>query len=225
MLNPIVAVGIDDRTTQLLTSEGYVLESPRTEYSDSLQNHVKNSGALIIGSGSNIGGKFIESLRRSEINTPAIRIINKKRDEHWSLESADFLDCGGDDVILGQPTEPEEVLLSLQRVCKRAQPEPDHLERFEGPKINLEVNLTKGRARVGDIPIDATGYEMEILFLLASTTKEVSRDNFYEKLHGCAPHGNSLEVHICRLRKHLGEAAFLLHTHRGLGYELLGRVH
>lgn len=226
MLNTtIVAVGIDEPTAQHLITTGHALENPGPS-AEALfvRMAAAPADALILGNHTDLNGNFVRLLRAEEIGTPAIRIANGPRNGDWSEACIEFLDAGGDDVLVGPPY-PEEVGASIRAVCRRAHIEPDHIERFELEESILEVNLTKHRIFVNNERVAATAYETMLLFALAASRGPVLRSYLDEHLHWAEIESNSVEVLVCRLRKHLGNAAPLLNTVRGVGYELLGRVH
>lgn len=220
----IVAVGIDEPTAQHLITTGHALENPGPSAEALFGRMVAApADALILGNQTSIDGSFVERIRAHKIDTPAIRIADGPRDEYWSHACAHFLDCGGDDVIVG-PANPEEVACSIRTVCRRMQ--PDHVERFAGEEITIEVNLTKKRITVNGRSLVATPYEMALLFVLASISGAVSRATLCKNVWGWHEFNQEcIDVFVCRLRKHLGHGAPLLGTVRGVGYELLGRVH
>lgn len=220
----LVAVGIDKPTAQHLTTTGYTLENPGTD-ADVLFGRMvaAPADALILGNHTDLDGEFVERIRAHRIDTPAIRIANGPRNKGWSEACVKFLDGGGDDVIVGPP-HPEEVEATVRSVCRRAR--PDYIERFIGEEVILEVNLTKHRININGTSFAATSSEMAVLFILASMSGAVSRTDLCNNVWDWHEFTQaSVDVFICRLRKKLEKAAPLLATHRGVGYELVGRVH
>lgn len=234
MLNTtIVAVGIDDSTAQHLITIGHALENPGPNAEVLFGRMVAApADALILGNHTDLDGNLVERLRAHRIDTPAIRIANGPRDEDWSKACAQFLDCGGDDVIVGPP-HPEEVAASIRAVCRRAHPEPDHIVRFGNSRLSLEVNVTKGCVTLNKKLLPITGAQKRVLFELATALRPMSCGELYEKLHGGKTKSNSIQVLVSRLRKQLGRK--LLPVVRAgavpweadrekRGYMLLGRV-
>lgn len=234
----IVAVGIDDRITQHLTDKGYSVETA-CDIASSLHRRMaeKPAGALILGTAadlddhfarsqqSKLDGCFVRGLRESRIDTPVIKIAKSPRDEFWAQECAYFLNCGGDDVIAGPP-DPQEVEFVIQAIHRRMQHPPDRIERFACTEAVLEINVTKERITINRRRISATPYEAKILVILASSLKVVSRRTFNQQLGWETPtNRTSLDVLIWRIRRLLGNAARLIETRPGVGYELIGRVH
>lgn len=229
MPTTVVAVGIDNRTAQLLTTQGYALENSDFDESSlyrrlsAPKDVAAPADAFILGSRTEMDADYVKYLRKEKVDTPAIRIVGPNTEKPWEgCES--FLNNGGDAFLVDR--HPEETAAVVRAVCRRTQPEPDRIERFESPGACIEVNLTKWRIAVNHKRFITPGLEAKLLFILASASGCVSYDAIQEELHGVEERtNNSIEVFACRLRKKMGKAACLFETRRGIGYELIGRVH
>lgn len=229
----IVAVGIDDRTSQLLTTTGHSVERPSYSERSIFERLVSApADALILGSRTDLDGDFVQSLREERVDTPAIKILpGSRKTWRWAHECARFLDSGGDDVIAA-PAHPEEVAASIRTVCRRSRKEPDRIVQFKSQRISLEVNLTKSHAFINGTRWAATAYEWLLLSALASATSPLTRKDLCERLGWTED--NSFEVRMSRLRKHLGPDILprakvgqpsMFAPAEKRGYQLLGRVH
>lgn len=220
----IVAVGIEDRIAQHLASKGHAIETSASNAAGLLERMRQAPvEALILGSQSGLNGSFVAHMRASRLNVPAIGILDGPRGKKWSHECAHFLDCGGDDVIVGPP-DVSDVALSVRKVC-RSRAQPEQIAQFVCPGTSLVVNLSKRRISLNGKPFSPTGCEAKILFCLATHSKAMSRADIANELHGEEVYLASIDVLICHLRKRLGDAAQLLETVRGVGYQLVGQVH
>jgi DNA-binding response OmpR family regulator len=123
------------------------------------------------------------------------------------------LRLGVDDWIT-KPCHPEEAMARIEAVTRR---------RRRGNR-ELEIRPDRFQAFVGDIALDLTRREFELLHLLAEERGQVlERETIYQRVWGYAmAHGDrSVDVFIRKLRqkleKHSPSWAYI-HTHFGIGY-------
>jgi DNA-binding response OmpR family regulator len=81
------------------------------------------------------------------------------------------------------------------------------------------------QAYVGEVSLDLTAREFQILHLLAQSDRVLRREEIYERVWGYAmAHGDrSVDVFVRKLRQKLGSASpgwSYIHTHFGVGYRL-----
>ena len=109
------------------------------------------------------------------------------------------LELGADD-YLPKPFEPRELLARIKALLRRAQPSPDEdVLRFG----RLEVDPGERQARLDGRPCDLTGYQFDLLLVLARAPGRVlSRDQIMDALKGHALEAfdRSIDVHISRIR-------------------------
>ncbi len=110
------------------------------------------------------------------------------------------LEIGADD-YLSKPFEPRELLARIKALLRRAQPAPAASEvlRFG----QLEVDLGERCARVAGRPCELTGYQFDLLVVLAQRPGRVlSRDQIMDALkgHPTEAFDRSIDVHISRIR-------------------------
>jgi len=110
------------------------------------------------------------------------------------------LEIGADD-YLSKPFEPRELLARIKALLRRTQPAPAASEvlRFG----QLEVDLGERCARVAGRPCELTGYQFDLLVVLAQRPGRVlSRDQIMDALkgHPTEAFDRSIDVHISRIR-------------------------
>ncbi|MCC7152355.1 MAG: response regulator transcription factor [Rubrivivax sp.] len=110
------------------------------------------------------------------------------------------LEIGADD-YLPKPFEPRELLARLKALLRRATPESgsDDVLVFG----RLEIDLGARQARLDGTPCELTGYQFELLVVLArSPGRVLSRDQIMDALQGhpLEAFDRSIDVHISRLR-------------------------
>jgi DNA-binding response OmpR family regulator len=133
------------------------------------------------------------------------------------------LRLGVDDWIT-KPCHPEEAIARLEAVSRRrrrARPQPE-----AGPVVagELEIRSDRFQAFAGEVSLDLTRREFELLQLLADSPGQVlEREAIYQRVWGYAmAHGDrSVDVFIRKLRQKLEKLSpgwSYIHTHFGVGY-------
>ena len=132
------------------------------------------------------------------------------------------LELGADD-YLGKPFEPRELLARLKALLRRAHPTDDsagEVMRFG----RLEIDLAERAVRIGGRPCELTGYQFELLVVLArSAGRVLSREQIMDALTGnpLEVFDRSIDVHVSRLRAAIEDdpkSPRRLLTVRGAGY-------
>ncbi len=133
------------------------------------------------------------------------------------------LRLGIDDWIT-KPCHPEEAIARLEAVSRRRRRARPQAEA--GPVVagELEIRSDRFQAYVGDVSLDLTRREFELLQLLADSPGQVlEREAIYQRVWGYAmAHGDrSVDVFIRKLRQKLEKLSpgwGYIHTHFGVGY-------
>lgn len=161
------------------------------------------------------GYKLAEKLRR-EGNTVPIIFLTAKDTENDMLTG---FSVGGDDYI-SKPFSIKEVLARVKAVLKRAAAQQeDRRECLVMNDLNIDLNAKELTIAGRVIPLTKT--EFEIFALMARNPSRVfSREDIIERLWKDAPYvtERTVDVHITRLRKKLGERASLITSRPGYGY-------
>jgi len=133
------------------------------------------------------------------------------------------LRLGVDDWIT-KPCHPEEAIARLEAVSRRRRRARPQAEA--GPVVAGELAIRSDRfqAFVGEISLDLTRREFELLQLLSDSPGQVlEREAIYQRVWGYAmAHGDrSVDVFIRKLRQKLEKLSpgwSYIHTHFGVGY-------
>ncbi len=132
------------------------------------------------------------------------------------------LELGADDYVT-KPFSPRVLLARLRAVIRRPQAVSDSYET-DSHKLEvggLYIDGRRRQVRAGDIPIQLTYTEFQILQLLARRPGWVyTRSQLVDLIRGVdyAVTDRSVDVQIAGLRKKLGDYGHLIETVRGVGY-------
>jgi DNA-binding response OmpR family regulator len=162
------------------------------------------------------GYHMAEKLRR-EGNAVPIIFLTAKDTENDMLTG---FSVGGDDYI-SKPFSLKEVSARVKAVLKRSAEEvkPATAERLMVGDMTLD--LATKELSIGGGTISLTKTEFEILALLAQNPSRIfSRDEIIDRLWKDAPYTTerTVDVHITRLRKKMGERASWISSKAGYGY-------
>ena len=161
------------------------------------------------------GFAVFRDLRRDSrtSQTPVIMLTARAQTE----DRIKGLQEGADD-YLTKPFSPKELILRVQSVLRRSDKVPRSAKFEYGPfrfdKNNLKFYLSKEE-------VDLTSTEFKLLLYLCERAGIVQgRKDIFRHVWGYSDEVNSrtLDTHMKRLRKKLGEWAEVLETIRGIGY-------
>jgi DNA-binding response OmpR family regulator len=133
------------------------------------------------------------------------------------------LRLGIDDWIT-KPAHPEEAIARIEAVSRRRRRARREVESPPLAAGDLEIRPDRFQAFAGEVNLDLTRREFELLHLLAEERGQVlERETIYQRVWGYAmAHGDrSVDVFIRKLRQKLEKHSpswSYIHTHFGIGY-------
>lgn len=163
------------------------------------------------------GFKLAEKLRKKENHIPII-FLTAKNTENDVLTG---FSLGGDDYIV-KPFSVKEVLARVKALLKRAKLVSVPAETKWSYK-GLEIDIPANRVTVDGEEISLTKKEFEILSLMSQASPNVlTRAEILGSVWGENEYvlDRTVDVHITRLRKKLGEYASIIMNRSGFGYYL-----
>ena len=163
------------------------------------------------------GYKLAETLRRKDNHTPII-FLTAKDTENDMLTG---FSVGGDDYI-SKPFSIKEVLARVKAVLKRQTPtEKSTNEKRQLVFNDIIINLELKEVQIGEQIITLTKTEFELLAFLAENQERIfSRAELIDKIWSETPciTERTVDVHITRLRKKMGDYGKLISNRSGYGY-------
>ncbi|MCK9480317.1 MAG: response regulator transcription factor [Bacteroidia bacterium] len=161
------------------------------------------------------GYKLAEKLRTDEISIPII-FLTAKDTENDMLTG---FSVGGDDYI-SKPFSIKEVIARIKAVLKRSNSTfPSQSNSIEIGAFLIDLELKKIHLNNVEIPLTKT--ELELLMLLAQNPDSLfSRERIINKIWKEAPYitERTVDVHVARLRKKLGDYKDIIANRAGYGY-------
>ena len=200
-----------------LKNEGYEVVCAYS--AEEAMNELNQSFSLIlldVMMGGMSGYKMAEKLRADGNQTPII-FITAKDTENDMLTG---FSVGADDYI-SKPFSIKEVIVRVKAIMKR---QSDSSELSTERKLvfnDFVIDLELKEVLINDKKIILTKTEFEILALLAQNPKRVfSREKIIENAWNETTFitERTVDVHITRLRKKLGDYASLITNRSGYGY-------
>jgi two-component system phosphate regulon response regulator PhoB len=144
---------------------------------------------------------------------PVVMLTAKSMEE----DKVQGLDRGADDYVT-KPFSPRELVSRMRAVLRRRLPEHGAALLTVGP-VTLD-NDTR-TVKVDGKPVEIGQAEFKLLkYLLAHPGRVHSRSQLLDRVWGdhVAIEERTVDVHVLRLRKALGQAEFVIKTVRGVGY-------
>ncbi len=201
-----------------LENEGYIVDVATSgEEALSKITDVHHLIILDVMMGGMSGFKMAETLRKAENYVPII-FLTAKNSENDILTG---FSLGGDDYI-AKPFSVKEVLARVRALLKRSsliKMPADTKWSFKGLSIDIPTN----RVTIDNNEVSLTKKEFEILSLLAQASPNVlTRSEILGSVWGDNEFvlDRTVDVHITRLRKKLGEYAHIIVNRSGFGYFL-----
>ncbi|MDR2912640.1 MAG: response regulator transcription factor [Alistipes sp.] len=162
------------------------------------------------------GYHLAERLRREGKTVPII-FLTAKDTENDMLTG---FSVGGDDYI-SKPFSLKEVSARVKAVLKRSAEEAKTPSGEQLTVGDVTLDFATKEFFVGGVAVALTKTEFEILALLARNPSRIfSREEIIDRLWKDAPYTTerTVDVHITRLRKKMGERAAWISSRAGYGY-------
>ncbi|MGB0683024.1 MAG: response regulator [Magnetovibrionaceae bacterium] len=198
--------------------EGFALDAFETvEDGEAALSTVRYDAVVLdLGLPDGDGLTLLKNLRAQGAATPVLILTARDSVE----DRVKGLDCGADDYLL-KPFAFEELVARLRALLRR----PGGVLGSTLQAGNVSFDTSAREVRVEDRPIAISRREMGVLEqLMRRHGRVVPKDILEDSLYGFEEEvsSNSVEVHISRLRKRLGNAgaSVSVHTLRGVGYLL-----
>ncbi|MPM53084.1 Alkaline phosphatase synthesis transcriptional regulatory protein SphR [bioreactor metagenome] len=163
------------------------------------------------------GFRMAERLGEEDKSVPII-FLTAKNTENDTLTG---FSSGGDD-YMSKPFSVKELIARVKSVLKRVgsnRKQPQALWQYEG----LTIDILNNRVIIDDVEVSLTKKEFEILSLLLQTSPNVyTRNEILDRIWGDNEFvlDRTVDVHITRLRKKLGEYSSIIVNRSGFGYYL-----
>jgi DNA-binding response OmpR family regulator len=205
-----------------LINEGYDVE---TAYSaeDAFKKISPHHSLILLDvmMGGMSGYKMAEKLRK-EGNLIPIIFLTAKDTENDMLTG---FSVGGDDYI-SKPFSIKEVIVRVKAIVKRTKPTDIQTALAnKSTKIvfkNIVIDLESKELLINEKRVVLTKTEFELLtFLAKNADKILSRDDIIDVVWRQTPFitERTVDVHITRLRKKMGEYSFVIVNRSGFGYK------
>ena len=199
-----------------LTNEGYGVDCAHSAEEALKQLSPDHSLILLdVMMGGMSGYKLSELLRQRKNKIPII-FLTAKDTENDMLTG---FSVGGDDNI-SKPFSIKEVLARVKAVLKRSEA-PDEKQNNKRIFDNVLIDLELKEFIIDGKKIPLTRTEFEIILLLSENPERIfSRTEIIDKIWKETPYitERTVDVHITRLRKKLGDKASIISNRPGFGY-------
>ncbi len=200
-----------------LVSEGFEVQVAFS--AEEAETKLDNTFSLIlldVMMGGISGYKFAEQIRKKGETIPII-FLTAKSNENEMLTG---FSVGADDYIT-KPFSVKEVVARLKAVLKRAPQKNSGTIPNELKFDHLTIDAVLKEITIDGVRVELTKKEFEIILLLAQNPERIfSREDIIENLWKDTPFitVRTVDVHITRLRKKMGDYAFMISNRSGYGY-------
>jgi two-component system alkaline phosphatase synthesis response regulator PhoP len=205
----------------VLQREGFIISSAASgaEFFKTLTHFKPDLVVLDLQLPDEDGFAIIRKLRGNPntLNLPVVMLTVQSVDSYKIAG----LEIGADDYIV-KPFNQGEFVARLRAVLRRSKPkEPSHGLIEDGP---IKLHLEQHRLEIDKKPVDLSPKEFDLLAALMQAKNNVlTREVLCESVWGHELVGNTrtVDVHVGRLRKKLGDYENKIETVERLGYRYL----
>lgn len=167
----------------------------------------------------NIDGLTVCRVLRAERDRLPVLMLTARTE---TLDRVAGLDAGADD-YLPKPFELPELLARLRALIRRSRPDEAEAPSSQLTVADLRVDPDSRRTWRGDVEIELSKTEFDLLELLVRNAGIVlDHTTIYERIwnYDFGPDSKNLAVYISYLRRKVdtGDLPRLIHTVRGVGY-------
>ncbi len=231
ILKPKVLIIEDDRDLNNLLK--FTLEASK-EYE--VYSHFEGAMALSIIREKNPDLIILDVMLPGMYGTEILKLL--RQDENYRLmpvilltargqedDKIEGFESGADDYIT-KPFSPKELLLRVQALLRRVNPNKQNTQLPKQKIIHvgpISILCDEFKCFVEGAVLALTATEFQLLVYLAERTGSVqSRDSLLQKVWGYEGNMNTrtVDTHIKRLRQKLGQFGFMIETVHGFGYQL-----
>ncbi|GHT74562.1 DNA-binding response regulator [Bacteroidia bacterium] len=205
-----------------LTNEGYEVQCAYSA-EEALKKLTPDYSLILLDvmMGGMSGYKMAEKLRKENNPVPII-FLTAKDTENDMLTG---FSVGADDYI-SKPFSIKEVVVRVRALLKRSEygqkkSETANTKSNQWVFNDVTIDFDTKELKIGNESIPLTRTEFEIIKLLASNPSRVfEREDIIDAIWKDSPYitERTIDVHIRRLRKKLGERASLISSRTGYGY-------
>lgn len=200
-----------------LENEGYIVDVANSgEEALEKLTDIHSLIVLDVMMGGISGFKMAEKVRKADNSIPII-FLTAKNTENDMLTG---FSLGADD-YLAKPFSVKELLARVKAILKRSSLKKNNETRWT--YNGLVIDTTSNRVLIDDEEVSLTKKEFEILVLLAQSSPNVlTRSEILSSVWGDNEFvlDRTVDVHITRLRKKLGDYASVIVNRSGFGYYL-----
>jgi DNA-binding response OmpR family regulator len=201
-----------------LENEGYEIDQAESaEEALNVLNESHNLILLDVMMGGMSGFKLAQLLRKSGNNVPIV-FLTAKNTENDLLSG---FSIGGDDYI-SKPFSVKEVIARIKTILKRAGSSKEEKNSAQNIAVDgLIIDLEKKIVHVNEEAVELTHKEFNILVLLVQNPGKIyTRTDILDKAwsDNSIVLDRTVDVHITRLRKKIGEYGKYIISRTGYGY-------
>ncbi|TDC51864.1 response regulator transcription factor [Jiangella ureilytica] len=196
---------------RLFSGEGYTVDVARDGHSGLHRALTHQYAVMVIDRGLPAieGVDLVRRLRAKGVTTPTLILTARGTTE----DRVEGLDAGAEDYVV-KPFEIDELLARLRALLRR---HTDSSTRLDLGERHLDV--TARRVVGGDVPIELSGRENELLQLFAAHPSQVfTRDELRRLVFQDADSPGAVDTYVYYLRRKLGRD--VIRTVHGLGYRM-----